>query len=135
MQMNFLNKYKRYMIAVVLFVAFVFVLVNCTGPKSDTNPTQNGSETVATQATTEYELNGKLEKNASQELVDLITDYYTAYAAGDTESMEQFVSPFTDNEKSYIGALADYYENMRILPAILCRERRMILIWFPPCMI
>lgn len=110
MQMDFLNKYKRYMIAVVLFVAFVFVLVNCTGPKSDTDPTQNGSETVATQAATEYELNGKLEKNASQELVDLITDYYTAYAAGDTESMEQFVSPFTDNEKSYIGALADYYE-------------------------
>ena len=30
--------------------------------------------------------------------------------SSDLESMEQFVSPFTDNEKSYIGALADYYE-------------------------
>lgn len=110
MQNDFLNKYKRYIIAAVLFIVFVLVLVNCTGPKSDAGDTQSGTQIDSTQPTTEYNLSGKLEKNASQELVDVITNYYTAYAAGDTETLEGFVSPLSDNEKSYIGALSDYYE-------------------------
>ena len=110
MQNDFLNKYKRYIIAAVLFIVFVLVLVKCTGPKSNTGDTQSGTQIDSTQPATEYKLSGKLEKNASQELVDVITNYYTAYAAGDTETMEGFVSPLSDNEKSYIGALSDYYE-------------------------
>ena len=110
MQNDFWNKYKRYIIAAVLFVIFVLVLVKCTGPKSNTDDTQSGTQTVSTEPETEYSLSGKLEKNVSQELVDVITNYYTAYAAGDTETLEGFVSPLSDNEKSYIGALADYYE-------------------------
>ena len=106
---DFLNKYKRYFGAGVLFIVFVLVLVNCTGPKNDAGDTQAGTETVATEQT-EYELKGKLEKNTDQELVDLITNYYTAYAAGDCESLEALASPLSDNEKSYIGALSDYYE-------------------------
>ena len=106
----FLNKNKRYIGAAALFIAFVLVLVNCTGPKQKVADTQSGTESSSTQPATEYELNGKLEKNASQELVDLITNYYNAYASGDTETMEEFVSPFSDDEKSYIGALSDYYE-------------------------
>ena len=106
---DFLNKYKRYLGAAVLLIAFVIVLVNCTGPKNNTKDTQAGTEAVNTQQT-EYALKGNLEKNASQELVDLFTNYYNAYASGDTETLEQFVSPLSDNEKSYIGALSDYYE-------------------------
>lgn len=106
----FLNKNKRYIGAAALFIAFVLVLVNCTGPKQKVADTQSGTEISSTQPATEYELNGKLEKDASQELVDLITNYYNAYASGDTETMEGFVSPFSDDEKSYIGALSDYYE-------------------------
>lgn len=105
----FFDKYKRYIGAGALFIVFVLVLVNCTGPKNGADDTQNATEAVNTQQT-EYTLSGKLEKNASQELVDLINNYYNAYASGNTEEMENFVSPFTDNEKSYIGALSDYYE-------------------------
>ena len=36
---DFLNKYKRYLGAAVLFIAFVLVLVNCTGPKNNTKDT------------------------------------------------------------------------------------------------
>ena len=79
---DFLNKYKRYLGAAVLFIAFVLVLVNCTGPKNNTKDTQAGTEAVNTQQT-EYALKGNLEKNASQELVDLFTNYYNAYASGD----------------------------------------------------
>ena len=112
----FLNKNKRYIGAAALFIAFVLVLVNCTGPKQKVADTQSGTESSSTQPATEYEINGKFEKNASQELVDLITNYYNAYASGDTETMEGFVSPFSDYEKyenitcySLPGATEDSY--------------------------
>lgn len=107
---DFLIKYKRYLGAVVLFIVFVLVLVNCTGPKNDVTDTQAGTETVVTEAHTEYPLKGNLEKSTNQELIDLIANYYTAYASGDCETLESLASPLSDNEKSYIGALSDYYE-------------------------
>ncbi len=107
---DFIIKYKRYIGAAVIFVVLVLILVNCTGPKKGNTDTQAGTEISGTQAT-EYQLEGKLQKNADPELVELIKNYYTAYAAGDIESLEPLAQPLSDNEKSYIGIFSDYYES------------------------
>ncbi len=107
---DFIIKYKRYIGAAVIFVVLVLILVNCTGPKKGNTDTQAGTEISGTQAT-EYQLEGKLQKNADPELVELIKNYYTAYAAGDMESLEPLAQPLSDNEKSYIGTFSDYYES------------------------
>lgn len=107
---DFIIKYKRYIGAAVIFVVLVLILVNCTGPKKGNTDTQAGTEISGTQAT-EYQLEGKLKKNADPELVELIKNYYTAYAAGDIESLEPLAQPLSDNEKSYIGIFSDYYES------------------------
>lgn len=107
---DFIIKYKRYIGAAVIFVVLVLILVNCTGPKKGNTDTQAGTEINETQAT-EYQLEGKLQKNADPELVELIKNYYTAYAAGDMESLEPLAQPLSDNEKSYIGTFSDYYES------------------------
>ena len=107
---DFIIKYKRYIGAAVIFVVLVLILVNCTGPKNGNSDTQAGTEINETQAT-EYQLEGKLKKDADPELVELIKNYYTAYAAGDMESLEPLAQPLSDNEKSYIGTFSDYYES------------------------
>ena len=107
---DFIIKYKRYIGAAVIFVVLVLILVNCTGPKNGNSDTQAGTEISGTQAT-EYQLEGKLKKDADPELVELIKNYYTAYAAGDMESLEPLAQPLSDNEKSYIGTFSDYYES------------------------
>lgn len=107
---DFIIKYKRYIGAAVIFVVLVLILVNCTGPKNGKSDTQAGTEINETQAT-EYQLEGKLKKDADPELVELIKNYYTAYAAGDMESLEPLAQPLSDNEKSYIGTFSDYYES------------------------
>lgn len=107
---DFIIKYKRYIGAAVIFVVLVLILVNCTGSKKGNTDTQAGTEISGTQAT-EYQLEGKLQKNADPELVELIKNYYTAYAAGDIESLEPLAQPLSDNEKSYIGIFSDYYES------------------------
>ena len=111
---DFIVKYKRYIGAAVIFVVLVLILVNCTGQKNGNSDTQAGTEISGTQAT-EYQLEGKLQKNVDPELVELIKNYYTAYAAGDIESLEPLAQPLSDNEKSYIGTFSDYYESFSSL--------------------
>ncbi len=107
---DFFIKYKRYIGAVVLLIVFIVVLVFFANPKEKNSGTNTQTETEQGTLTTEYQLNGKLEKNADPELVSLLENYYTAYASGDVETLETIAQPFSDNEKSYVGTFSDYYE-------------------------
>ena len=106
---DFFIKYRRYFCAAVLFVVLVVILVKCTGPQKSTDETQKGTEIVS--QTSEYQEIGKLEKDADPELVSLMGNYYSAYAAGDTETLESIAQPLSDNEKSYIETFSKYYED------------------------
>ena len=44
----------------------------------------------------------------------LISDYYTAYAAGDVDTLATLADPISDFEKSYIAFLSDYLEAYEI---------------------
>lgn len=107
---DFFIKYKRYIGAVALLIVFIVVLVVFANPKQK-NPganTQTGTEQEL--PGTEYQVDGKLEKDADPELVSLVQNYYTAYADGDVETLETIAQPFSDNEKSYVGTFSEYYE-------------------------
>ena len=114
---DFLLKYKRYFGAAALLFVFVIVLVNCTGKKgSGLSDTQMATEQTTVpgdtqQAADGYEVTGKLQKNANPELLELMSNYYAAYAGGDLESLEMLAQPLTDNEKGYITTFAEYYED------------------------
>jgi hypothetical protein len=104
---GFFLTYRRYLGAAALFLVFVLILVNCTGPRTGTGDTEAGTE-VGTEisAGKDYEL----AEDADPELVELINSYYEAYASADLDSLEMLAQPLSDNEKSYIGAFSDYYE-------------------------
>ena len=106
---DFFIKYRRYFCAAVLFVVLVVILVKCTGPQKSADDTQNGTEVVS--QTSEYQTIGKLQKDADPELVELMENYYSAYAAGDTETLESIAQPLSENEKSYIETFSKYYED------------------------
>ena len=110
--MDFFTKYKKYIAAAVVLLFFILILIKCTGTeKKDENrpDTQQNSEAVT--QTTEYEQVGKLAKDADQELVTLMDNYYAAYAAGDIETLEMLAQPLSDNEKDYIETFSAYYED------------------------
>ena len=110
--MDFFTKYKKYIAAAVVLLFFILILIKCTGTekKDEKKPdTQQNSEAVT--QTTEYEQVGKLAKDADQELVTLMDNYYAAYAAGDIETLEMLAQPLSDNEKDYIETFSAYYED------------------------
>ncbi len=101
------KKYWKYAAAVILFILFVLVLVKCTGPK-DSGLESEDTESAASEV---FELDDSFEKNANEEINTLVKNYYTAYAAMDTDTLSKIAIPFSDNEKSYVGVFGQYIES------------------------
>ncbi len=94
---DFIFTYKRYFVAGLIFICIALVLFLGTGKSSDT---QNAGGVYK---------NYKESKNTA--LNTLINDYYTAYAAGDTDTIQTLATPVSDQEISYIQFYSQYIES------------------------
>ena len=95
---EFVGQNKRYVLAGIIFIAMVLVLFLGTN----------------TEATSEKNSNGvakKFKQNKNTELETLISDYYDAYANGDTDKIASIATPVSDEEISYIKFYSDYIES------------------------
>lgn len=102
---DFVVTNKRYLGAAGLFVVLVVVLRCCTGPNRITFGNDDTEQTEE-----EFVLDEKFEQDTNEELLQLIKDYYTAYANDDLDSLDKIAYPMSNNEKSYIGVLSQYIE-------------------------
>ncbi len=100
---DFCRKNVRYIAAAGLFIVLVIVLVKCSG--SSTSGPENGTEIVM-----ETETQEDYAKDAYPEINELISNYYTAYANGDTDTLATLADPISDTEKSYISVFSQYVE-------------------------
>lgn len=103
---KFVKEHIRYFAAGALFFVMVIVLATCTGSntKKDASP-DDGTATIE-----EYQIDAYEEVNA------LITQYYTAYAAGDITTLTSIATPISENEQSYIAMFSQYvdeYQNIK----------------------
>ena len=102
-----IKKYKRYVAAGVLFIAMVVILTKCTGPVTDAlkDPTAAGQVAENSGQTEEFQV------DAISEVNELISNYYSAYAAGDVTALDMLAQPISDTEKSYIKVFSEYVES------------------------
>ena len=102
--MEFIKKNARYFAAGALFVVILLVLVKFTGTTTKTPDDGNvaATEQMATEET--------YQENAIPAVNELINNYFTAYAAGDTVTLQTLATPITQNEQSYIGVISQYIE-------------------------
>lgn len=84
----------------LLTVIFFLVFLLGGGKKQDSN-----TETVA-----EFEFSSEFSEKENKDVSELINKYYEAYVSDDLDSLDKLVKPMTDNEKSYIGVLSQYFE-------------------------
>lgn len=108
--LRFIREHIRYFAAGALVVVLIIVLAMCAKPKgSDSDVVVNATE--STQATEEaYQV------DANENINALITQYYTAYAAGDVTTLSSIATPISANEQSYIGLFSQYvdeYQNIK----------------------
>ncbi len=103
------RKYYRYYLAVLVIIVIVVVLVKCTGTKAeDDNPMAGAYQDFTNQTETSVKTDD--ETDESNVIQTLINTYYTAYAAGDLDTLSTVADPFSDREKSYIQFFSQYLE-------------------------
>ena len=106
--LEFVKKNMRYFAAGVLFLILVLVLVNCADPKKD------GANATGTEVTSETQ--EAYQVDAYEEVNALVSQYYTAYAAGDLDTLTSLATPVSANEQSYIALFSQYvdeYQNVK----------------------
>ena len=94
---DFVIKYKRYFMAGCIFVLMAVVLFFGTAPYTGE---------VGTAGVTK-----KFKENKNTELDKLINDYYTAFAAGDIDTLKALAVPMCDKEVSYTALYSQYIES------------------------
>lgn len=102
--LDFVKKNVRYFTAGALFVALLVVLAFFTGKKPEGQVEAVVNTEVVTEQTTEEEFRENTAVN------ELIKNYYTAYAAGDIETLLTMASPVSENEQAYISLYSQYVE-------------------------
>ena len=95
---DFVVKNKRYFLAGCIFICMALVLFLGTGTKGDSEKSVDG-------------VYKDYKENKNQELTKLITDYFTAYAAGDTDAIQKVASPVSEKEISFISFYSQYIES------------------------
>ena len=102
---------KRYIGAVGLFVVFVLVLAFMAKP-SASKKTDGSTESTASVAES-FTFDKDYSVDGNEAITNLLNNYYTAYVADDLDSLEKIAYPISNNEKSYIGVLSQYYESIQ----------------------
>lgn len=108
---NFCLDKKRYIGAVGLFIIFVLILAFMAKPVEPKGST-NGTEITGNIAEN-FQFDKDYAVDEDTAMTELLNSYYTAYASDNLETLEQIARPISNNEKSYIGVLSQYYESIQ----------------------
>jgi len=106
--LSFCKKNFKYITAGALFIILVFVLVNCTNISG-----QNGGNAIGVSSTEVAGADGIYKVNENKDINKLVSDYFTAYAKADVDSISKIATPVSDNEKSYISMFSQYVESYK----------------------
>ena len=102
--LTFVKEHIRYFAAGILLLVLVLVLVKCADPAGKT-----GGESVAATELVDAE-SESYQLNAYEDVDKLIQDYFTAYAAGDIDTLKTLATPISDKEQAYISLYSQYVE-------------------------
>ncbi len=102
---EFCRRNIRYISAGIVVVVLIIVLaVSATNRNNEGS--EEGNETAQEQEG-QIQL-GEFEVDAIEEINTLVQNYFTAYAAGDTATLETYATPISEVEKSYITLMSQY---------------------------
>lgn len=101
---TFFKKNARYLVGAAALIVLLVILIRFTGNSEKQNVAEGTEITEIAGADGTYEV----DKN--QDINNLITNYYTAYANGDVDTLATLATPLSENEKSYIAMFSQYVE-------------------------
>ena len=109
---EFCSDNKKYVgvAAVLLCLIILLAVVTANGKK---NKKENTEATEQTQVSVEdFQFETEYTDDKKDEITQLLQNYYTAYVSADLDTLAKIAYPMSDNEKSYIGVVSQYYETV-----------------------
>lgn len=109
---EFCSDNKKYVgVAAVLLCLIILLAVVTANGKKDKK--ENTEATEQTQVSVEdFQFETEYTDDKKDEITQLLQNYYTAYVSADLDTLANIAYPMTDNEKSYIGVVSQYYETV-----------------------
>lgn len=100
---------KKYAAVTGILVVFAVVLaIGISGDKKRNSQIQPETEV----SVDNFQFSEEFENDKNEDITGLLTKYYDAYVNGDVDTLGSIAYPMSDNEKSYIKVLSNYYEKV-----------------------
>lgn len=109
---QFCAENKKYVgVAGVLVGLILILIVVVAGGNNDRQSnTEAGSQTEI--SVKDFEFEKDYTNDAKDDISTLLADYYKAYVGDGLDTLGKLATPMSDNEKSYIGVVSQYYESV-----------------------
>lgn len=109
---QFCTENKKYVgVAAILIGLILILIVVVAGGHNDRySDTESGSQEEI--SVKDFEFEKDYTNDAKDDISTLLADYYKAYVGDDLDTLDKLATPMSDNEKSYIGVVSQYYESV-----------------------
>ena len=109
---EFCSDNKKYVGVAVVLLCLIILLV-AVAANGKKNRKENTEATEQTQVSVEdFQFETEYTDDKKDEITQLLQNYYTAYVSADLDTLAKIAYPMSDNEKSYIGVVSQYYEKV-----------------------
>lgn len=109
---QFCAENKKYVgvAGVLVGLILILIVVVAGGNSGRQSNTEAGSQTEI--SVKDFEFEKDYTNDAKDDISTLLADYYKAYVGDDLDTLGKLATPVSDNEKSYIGVVSQYYESV-----------------------
>ena len=109
---QFCTENKKYVgvAAILIGLILILIVVVAGGHNDRRSDTESGSQEEI--SVKDFEFEKDYTNDAKDDISTLLADYYKAYVGDDLDTLDTLATPMSDNEKSYIGVVSQYYESV-----------------------
>ena len=101
---------KKYVGVAGVLLGLIIILIVVVAGGDNGKKDNSETETQVQISVEDFEFEKDYTDDSKDEISKLLTDYYNAYVSDDLDTLGKLAYPMTDNEKSYIGVVSQYYE-------------------------
>ena len=109
---QFCTENKKYVGVAAILIGLILILIVVVAGGNNGRHSDTESESQTEISVKDFEFEKDYTNDAKDDISTLLADYYKAYVSDDLDTLDTLATPMSDNEKSYIGVVSQYYESV-----------------------
>ena len=109
---QFCTENKKYVGVAAILIGLILILIVVVAGGHNDRHSDTESDSQEEISVKDFEFEKDYTNDAKDDISTLLADYYKAYVGDDLDTLDKLATPMSDNEKSYIGVVSQYYESV-----------------------